>query len=190
MFGGILRRGVPGEAMECGLQVEVYGLLRQAAFHTETDLYHRWVRFGNVRLVSVQLALHVRGLIQYSRWPIVAVGIRPGMQSLCVERRNLSGVKTVCRNLLSLAISSLLLVIDARLLRNIRWSGPIEYRAGIFRIRVSTDIYLVLKFHLPKRSWMSYRSSCIHVLCEIFDDARKMFMFFSYFSFFLVQVQL
>ncbi|OAD53994.1 Potassium voltage-gated channel subfamily KQT member 1 [Eufriesea mexicana] len=47
MFGGVLRRGVPGEAMERGLQVEVYGLLRQTPFHTETDLYHRWVRFAN-----------------------------------------------------------------------------------------------------------------------------------------------
>lgn len=41
MLGGILRCGILGEIMERGLQIEVYGLLRQAPLHTETDLYHR-----------------------------------------------------------------------------------------------------------------------------------------------------
>lgn len=41
MSGGVLRCGVLGEIMERGLQIEVYGLLRQAPLHTETDLYHR-----------------------------------------------------------------------------------------------------------------------------------------------------
>lgn len=41
MPGGILRCGILGEIMERGLQIEVYGLLRQAPLHTETDLYHR-----------------------------------------------------------------------------------------------------------------------------------------------------
>lgn len=43
MSRGILRSRISGSTMERRLQIEIYGLLRTAAIHTETDLYHRWV---------------------------------------------------------------------------------------------------------------------------------------------------
>lgn len=46
MSRGILRGRVHGSIMERRLQIEVHGLLRTAAIHTETDLYHRWVYAG------------------------------------------------------------------------------------------------------------------------------------------------
>lgn len=59
MSRGILRGRVHGSIMERGLQIEIHGLLRTAAIHTETDLYHRWVVRGV--LVSLLMASRVCG---------------------------------------------------------------------------------------------------------------------------------
>ena len=43
MSGCIFWSGVPGAIMECGMQVEVHGMLRSNAIHPKTNMYNRFV---------------------------------------------------------------------------------------------------------------------------------------------------
>ncbi|KAL2729267.1 potassium voltage-gated channel subfamily KQT member 1 isoform X4 [Vespula squamosa] len=48
MPGGVLWCGILGPSLECGLQIKIHGMLRAAAIHTKTDLYHRFNRCGGI----------------------------------------------------------------------------------------------------------------------------------------------
>ena len=43
MSGCIFWRGVSGETMECGMQVEVHGVLRSNEIYSKTNMYNRLV---------------------------------------------------------------------------------------------------------------------------------------------------